>query len=579
MKFESFRIKNIKSIIDSGKCFLSSDNITVLAGQNEAGKSAILESLHFFTNGMNEKFEKYSMRIDKTVPFVECSFKLEEDDTEYKNENISKVLRAMSHIICNREGNNDISFSETTKSELIETIKKLASEKSIDNIFADSEELLENQDCLTRKESVEDFAKKIEEAVLKYLPKFDYYNSFDNILPETIKITEIDNNPAVKDFQVTFDIDLKEYVKLPIREKSQQKQKVEQELKIDFNDCWTQKLTGEDANQYNFILQDGPEGISFLIDRGNGQHLFFNQKSKGFRWFIAFYLRLKALQKKTENLSDYILLIDEPGQGLHEKAQYDVKNVLEELSVNGMQIVYTTHHPQLVDVNDKITRLRLVYQNITDGTKVCTLSQMASQKGQQTLDTLSPIRTAMGLANFSCFDFENNKNLIVEGITDKYYIETFLKLLKIPSNVNIIPSCGCENIKNIASILLGWGCSFKILLDKGDGAHPREECTQKIISEKLLAYDQELEKKILKRLSQVAIEDAFSKNDFRKYVKPDDVSHGNKNNVNLAKDYGKKELWARLFVEKVNNMELTIEQFEQETIDNFSEIIEWIVSD
>ena len=66
MKFESFRIKNIKSIIDSGKCFLSSDNITVLAGQNEAGKSAILESLHFFTNGMNEKFEKYSKNIQKT---------------------------------------------------------------------------------------------------------------------------------------------------------------------------------------------------------------------------------------------------------------------------------------------------------------------------------------------------------------------------------------------------------------------------------------------------------------------------------------------------------------------------------
>ena len=42
-----FRIKNYKSIKDSGDCYLSK-GITVLAGKNECGKTSILEALEDF---------------------------------------------------------------------------------------------------------------------------------------------------------------------------------------------------------------------------------------------------------------------------------------------------------------------------------------------------------------------------------------------------------------------------------------------------------------------------------------------------------------------------------------------------
>lgn len=44
----AFRIWDFKSIVDSGECELSADNITVLAGQNESGKTAILQALRDF---------------------------------------------------------------------------------------------------------------------------------------------------------------------------------------------------------------------------------------------------------------------------------------------------------------------------------------------------------------------------------------------------------------------------------------------------------------------------------------------------------------------------------------------------
>lgn len=52
MRLYSFQIKGFKSVIDTGECKISDvDNIVVLAGQNEAGKTTVLEALDFFKNG------------------------------------------------------------------------------------------------------------------------------------------------------------------------------------------------------------------------------------------------------------------------------------------------------------------------------------------------------------------------------------------------------------------------------------------------------------------------------------------------------------------------------------------------
>src|ERR1700684_4496871 len=48
MRPRAFRIRDFKSILDSGVCALSGDSITVLAGQNEAGKTAVLNALRDF---------------------------------------------------------------------------------------------------------------------------------------------------------------------------------------------------------------------------------------------------------------------------------------------------------------------------------------------------------------------------------------------------------------------------------------------------------------------------------------------------------------------------------------------------
>src|SRR3989344_3074391 len=48
MKLKSFKIKNYKSIQDTGEVKLDTGRIAIFAGQNESGKSAMLEALNAF---------------------------------------------------------------------------------------------------------------------------------------------------------------------------------------------------------------------------------------------------------------------------------------------------------------------------------------------------------------------------------------------------------------------------------------------------------------------------------------------------------------------------------------------------
>jgi len=71
MKLLSFNIQNYRSIINSGWTYLAHDNITALIGQNESGKTSVLEALRSF---YEDKITDDVLRSDLTFPTVSCSF-------------------------------------------------------------------------------------------------------------------------------------------------------------------------------------------------------------------------------------------------------------------------------------------------------------------------------------------------------------------------------------------------------------------------------------------------------------------------------------------------------------------------
>ncbi len=591
MRLSSFEIKNVMSIVDSGKCYID-DNIMVLAGQNESGKTAILKSLDYFANGADDKFKKYAMRVDEE-PEVRCDFKLEEQDWVDFPTEIASIIKQIQNISLYRKGTDrgSLFYTSETSKHLKDIINKNYSvlKQHRDNIFYETLEereareasgTMSSTDESTETEEIneEDKKKKLFDNLLLYLsrkmPTVVYYDSFSNLLPDEIEIDDIEDNQAVVDLQKILGIDFCELHDEEPRIYNTKIKRAEHHFKVDFNSYWQQTFL-DDSDEYTIEIKPyGNEKLTFMIDRGNDTPLYFSQKSKGFQWFNAFYLRLQAMGVDSDNLKNNLLLIDEPGQGLHESAQKDVLKVLENLASRGLNIIYSTHHPLLINVDEHINRIRLVSNQKESGTKINTLSQFVSNvpKGQVQSDyTLSPIRTAMGLEKIQLSD--DSINVIVEGITDKYYFDAFKILFATDESrkkIRFIPAAGAPSIKNITSILFGWGYDVKIVFDK----HTTVE------KELKKCFGDYIYEKQVKMLEQKGIEDLFSVNDFKTYVLPTDFEYNNEkcnsDNVKNGSQDAKKEVIARLFLDKVKTGIITAGNFDQETKENFESVFDWL---
>jgi len=572
MRLKRFRIKGIKSIIDSGNCYPSGDNITILAGQNESGKTAVLQALDYFSNGMSDEFKKYALRDDETTPCVECEFELTTNDIEAlskTDQKFSQIANKLEKVIAYREGAEaKIDFHEDVTTQVDEIIKKqkLLPEK---HISSESDEDSEEKGEDENEKTIGELSSSFREAINKLIPEFIYYDSFKDLLPDSIQVGGIPQNKAVQDLESILGIKFSDFVNSNKRTRKNRLDSAFKGITIDFNKYWSQQLSSEEDTPYNFTWEIDSQEIQFYIARGVGDSLYLAQKSQGFRWFHSFYLRLASHQIENRE-SDFILLIDEPGQGLHETAQKDVKRVIEDLVERGAQIIYSTHHPLLIDVDDKISRLRLIYLKHTEGSKIGTISQCVSGKNQ-TLDMLSPIITAMGLVRV---DFCNDKlNIVLEGITDKFYMEAFTILLGKEDKYNFIPASGADNIKHVVSILLGWGHDFKIIHDKKQTVYNK---LKKVFFQ--TTGQEEIDRKI-KHLSCVGIEDLLTKEDFRKHaLKGNNItdSSDDKDNSSIAKE--KKELLARLFLNKIQTPDISIktDDFQNDTIKSFRDIFNWL---
>ena len=96
-----------------------------------------------------------------------------------------------------------------------------------------------------------------------------------------------------------------------------------------------------DANHFDILISDPTSTYDVEVN--------LDERSRGFRWFFSFYVTFAA---DTEGgpAENAMLLLDEPGLHLHAIAQKDLLGHFARDFAN--QIVYTTHSPFMVPVDD-----------------------------------------------------------------------------------------------------------------------------------------------------------------------------------------------------------------------------------
>jgi len=130
MKLKAFRIENFRSIVDTGMQNVSPDNITCLIGQNESGKTSILEGLEVFSSGV---ISEDVLRSDLSLPRVTCKFEIPADYLKNKlhpvNDGFDKLVSSLSSITLTRSWRADLESQMDIGGKLLEYIELLENER------------------------------------------------------------------------------------------------------------------------------------------------------------------------------------------------------------------------------------------------------------------------------------------------------------------------------------------------------------------------------------------------------------------------------------------------------------------
>lgn len=232
------------------------------------------------------------------------------------------------------------------------------------------------------------------------------------------------------------------------------------------------------------LTADG-QYLKVVVEDNIGVEVELDQRSEGFQWlvsfFIVFFAEAKGKHKNT------ILLLDEPGVSLHALKQREFRKTISMLADEN-QTVYSTHSPFLVGP-DELDLVRVV--ELTDraiGTKVHTTVTSSDPAA------LLPLQEALGY-DLAQSLFASQRNLILEGLTDYWYVEAISNLLKEGGNallqdkIALVPANTASKIVYFATILTSHNLKVAALVDSdnaGDQAAQQEILVHRLGNKRIL---------------------------------------------------------------------------------------------
>lgn len=482
MKLKRFRVKNFRSVIDSG--WINCDDVTTLVGINESGKSNILLALWKLNPAQGGKIDSLhdlpvtklsEMRTKlKEICFIEAVFELT-DSAGLLKEELGVSFSEEEELIIQRyyDGSYQYSFvNENAQNKLIklQKSKKFASESNGTGV----------------KKPIS-ATKKILQIILQYIPTFVYYSNYGNLaskiyLPHAIKWLNHEQVPGlnpkeeqVRTIRVLFDyVNLKpqeildlgtdpvilarnRYNREPTEDDIKKSEKDKEQRALLLQSAGT-KLTKEfrewwKQGEYKFRFQaDGDYFQIWVSDDKRPEEVALELRSTGLQWFLSFYL-VFLVECKGENEGS-ILLLDEAGLTLHPIAQKDLAAFFNKLAENN-PIINTTHSPFIVDP-ENIDRCRVVFTDDNGGTVVS--EDLRKGSGVVGEKSIYAVHAALGLT-VSDVMLQGSRVVIVEGVSDQFYLAAIKivlireKMITPKKEIVFIPSGGVKGVPGIVGLV------------------------------------------------------------------------------------------------------------------------------
>lgn len=516
MRLTQARVQHFKSIDDSGVVTID-PKVTVLVGQNEAGKTAFLQALEkaravrsgvqfdvtedYPRKGVNEYRKRHGEKPDVAVVLT---YELTPKELDAVNSDMgAAVLKSPTISLTHRYDGSSLVGITVDEPALVKSVVKNAKLPAELGKAAGAAptvraliKVLEQADLNAEGEAFLGSLQKRFATALKskwaevvayevwndYLgtpPKFLYFGDYQ-LMPGKVNLTSLQqrvSNPAqlTDEDQTTLrllsmaDVDLNELLTTTGYEEAKSRlEGLSNSITDQVFEFWTQNRELEvefdiknDPADPDPRFQNGPNLYIRIRNRRHRVTVPFSQRSKGFIWFFSFLVWFDSVRAESKN-APVVLLLDEPGLSLHALAQGDLLRYIDSLADRD-QVLYTTHSPFMVH-GERLHQVRLVEDKPKEGTTV-TDNVMGSDP-----KTVFPLQAALGYTVAQNL-FISKRNLVVEGAADLIYLQYFSSQLEavgrtgLRDSVTIMPVGGLDKLATFIALLGGNDLEMAVIHD------------------------------------------------------------------------------------------------------------------
>lgn len=338
MKLKSISVSNYRSIEEVSFIIGPTENGSFtygLIGVNEAGKSTILKALALKDDLITLNPKDYRDKSKKIE--ILYSYKLD-DATIHECRSLLGTMQLSREIADNALDEAELSIFFEHSNPLLKTTNLV-----LPKLFIDE------------KQAVEELLKQV---ILDRAHKSIFWTAEDRyLISQPINLELFAASPDAVSVPLKNCFKLADIDDIKGRVTSLQNDSTEIE--------YLQRELGESVTKHIKTVWPGhPIEITFVINNGmihfhvkdedtKGRAKTADQRSDGFRQFVSFLLTISA-QNKNEELSDTILLLDEPETHLHPQAQEELLKELIKITNNERNNIawFATHSNYMIDKQD-----------------------------------------------------------------------------------------------------------------------------------------------------------------------------------------------------------------------------------
>lgn len=480
LSFLNFQIKNFKGISDV-EIDLVKNNLVLLLGLNESGKTTILKAI-----------ESFSFLNDPEIEFNPKFFHSIRRKSDV-NSNETAVITAKIKIdgelqLKKTKGLGKLSLTSVDIENINSFIYELNKQKEIiiSRVFPFKSG--KPQPYFYRFEAEHPFAQNklapvLAQEIVNVCPFILYFEDFKDRIPEKIYVNRRSDSfdPIWHDIidglfyntDVNFGIEAFRKFYSPTNPMLDDANTVETRVNKTLNETFTQKwksLSGvreiESAElKYSHVGQS--QFFTLKVKDKDGTTFSVDERSKGALWYLSFLMKTEFRSKKLRrNSGKPVFLIDEPASNLHSTAQTNMINDFRTLAKD-TSIIYTTHSQYLISLEN----IKNTY--VIEKDNSCVFAHKWSDylnKENSVITYYQPLANLLNIIPNS-LNVPWEKAILTEGPSDRHVLLGMYRILNgeaLKSHV-IYPGTSASNLSTLISLNIGWNSKFRVLLD-GDEA-------------------------------------------------------------------------------------------------------------